>query len=126
MTAFLPFQLGVGLAATLYLVTINLLTLWTFKTDALRAEAGSRRLPERLLVLLAIIGGSLVAQVAAGWRDAGPHSTGFRGNLKILVAAQAGVILLFGLPHGPQMAEAVGRPLMHLSSLLVGGVPLVG
>lgn len=126
MTASLPFQLWVAVAATVYLVSVNALTLCAFRADALRAEAGRARLPERTLVLLAMIGGSLVAQIAAGWTDGGPHSAGFRNKLKLLVAAQAGAILLFGIPHGPQVAEAVGRPIVHLSSLLLGGAPLVG
>lgn len=80
-------------ALLLWLVAINLWTLLRFWQDKRRAIAGGRRIPERDLLGLALIGGSPGAFVA---RQLFRHKTRkqpFSFYLWLIVVAQAGAVI---------------------------------
>ena len=77
---------------TLFLVIMNLLALAVFGVDKWRAKHDRRRVPERTLWLLAVLGGALGALIGMQvFRHKTQHRS-FRWGVPILLIAQ--IILL--------------------------------
>lgn len=80
----------------LYVAVINTATFATFAFDKQAAVRRSRRVPERLLLLLAAVGGSLAALLAQRVLRHKTRKEPFRTLLWAIVAAQAAVLGLAG------------------------------
>lgn len=76
------------LAAVLYLLTINALTFAVFAEDKRRARDCARRVPERVLLQLALIGGSGGAVAAQQLLRHKTRKAPFRTLLWLIVAGQ--------------------------------------
>ena len=84
-------------AATLWLLLVNAWTVERFREDKIRAIAGDRRIPERELLHLALIGGSPGAFVARRIFRHKTRKEPFSTHLQLIAAIQAGFggVLLF-------------------------------
>ena len=77
----------------LFLIAINIATLLAFRSDKAAAAAGRRRIPERDLLVLAMLGGTPAALAA---RQLFRHKTRkqpFSTYLLLITAAQAGGLI---------------------------------
>lgn len=83
-------------AAGFYLAVINLGTYAAFETDKQRAIAGGWRLPERLLLGLALFGGSIGAVAAQRRLRHKTLKQPFASELMMIVGLQAGVAICVG------------------------------
>jgi uncharacterized membrane protein YsdA (DUF1294 family) len=77
--------------AAIYLAAINLLAFVLFRQDKRAAIAGQRRIPERTLLGLAAIGGSLGAVAAQQILRHKTRKEPFRTLLDLILLAQAGL-----------------------------------
>ena len=77
--------------AVAYLAAINLLAFFLFRQDKRAAIAGARRIPERTLLGLAAVGGSLGAVAAQQMLRHKTRKEPFRTLLYLIVVAQAGL-----------------------------------
>jgi uncharacterized membrane protein YsdA (DUF1294 family) len=73
--------------ALLYLAVINVLTFAAFAVDKRRAEQGSPRIPERVLLGLAVIGGTIGAIVAQMVLRHKTQKQPFASRLRMIVLA---------------------------------------
>ncbi len=71
-----------------YLTAINLLAFMMFRQDKRAAIAGGRRIPERALLGLAVIGGGLGAVAAQQMLRHKTRKEPFRSLLYLIVVAQ--------------------------------------
>ncbi|MBH0240029.1 DUF1294 domain-containing protein [Methylobrevis albus] len=82
------------------LLALNLVTYLSFAIDKRRAGTGLRRIPERRLLLLAALGGSLGALLAQQLLRHKTRKQPFRGMLIAIVVVQVtGVVLLLVWPE---------------------------
>ena len=77
----------------LALVALNLWTILRFWQDKQRAIAGERRIPERALLNLAMIGGSPGALIARHLFRHKIRKEPFSTQLQIIIAVQAGLAI---------------------------------
>ena len=80
--------------AVLYLWAINTLTLLAFGWDKLRARRKKRRIPERRLLWLAVLGGSLAALLGRWIFVHKTRKRSFSAWLYTISALQAGLCYL--------------------------------
>ncbi|UYY57545.1 DUF1294 domain-containing protein [Sphingomonas sp. S2-65] len=80
------------LIAALALVLVNLWTLRSFREDKGRAIAGKRRIPERRLLELALIGGTPAAFLARHLFRHKTRKQPFSTYLQLIAMIQVGVI----------------------------------
>ncbi len=78
----------------MYLWAINALTLLAFGWDKLRARRRKRRVPERRLLWLAALGGSLAALLGRRIFEHKTRKRGFSAWLYAITAFQAGLCYL--------------------------------
>ena len=70
----------------IYLLAINLITFIAMGIDKAKSKRGSRRIPEKRLFLLAILGGALGGVVAMkAWRHKTKHAAFVIGFPSILI-----------------------------------------
>ncbi|OJY60887.1 MAG: hypothetical protein BGP16_13270 [Sphingobium sp. 66-54] len=81
------------LLAGLWLIAINLAALAAFGVDKRRARDGRRRLRERDLLLLALIGGSGGAWLGRGLFRHKTRKAGFLLALALVTAGQIAILL---------------------------------
>lgn len=82
------------LLPAVYLTAINLLSLVTYGVDKARARrAGARRVPEKRLLLLALLGGSLGANLGMHLFRHKTRHWYFRYGLPAIFLAQAALAL---------------------------------
>jgi uncharacterized membrane protein YsdA (DUF1294 family) len=81
-------------AALAYLAAVNLWAFLLFRQDKRAAVARDRRIPERTLLGLAAIGGSLGAVAAQQILRHKTRKQPFRSLLYLILAAQAGLAVL--------------------------------
>lgn len=86
MSSFIP-------TACLGFIVVNLVTIFRFWQDKLRAVAGERRIPESDLLGWALIGGSPGALLARKWFRHKTRKEPFSTQLFVIVALQLGVLL---------------------------------
>jgi uncharacterized membrane protein YsdA (DUF1294 family) len=79
-----------------WLVAVNLTAFGYYGFDKARARAGGRRVPERILHLLALAGGSLGAWVAMGLFRHKTVDGRFRAVFWCVVAVQVGLAVWVG------------------------------
>jgi uncharacterized membrane protein YsdA (DUF1294 family) len=103
LPADLPFSNEV-LAAAFYAAAINLAAFLAFAWDKHCARKGKRRISERTLLLLALLGGSVGAVIGQRTLRHKTFKEPFRSNLRLIVVLQvaAAVALSF-----PQVREAL-------------------
>jgi len=85
---------------SIWLSALNLMTLFLFGLDKLRAKHQKSRIPERMLFLLSILGGSLGALVGMQlWNHKTRHHS-FRIGIPLILLLQAAsaLWLLTGAP----------------------------
>ena len=73
----------------IYLVMVNVVCFAVFAIDTRRARDGGRRIPERVLLRLAMMGGSPGALFAQQWLRHKTRKEPFRSRLLMIVAFQA-------------------------------------
>ncbi|MET0246001.1 MAG: DUF1294 domain-containing protein [Sphingomonas sp.] len=78
-------------------VAVNLLTFLSFRRDKQRAVVGGRRIPERRLLGLALLGGTPAAFAARAMLRHNTRKQPFSAWLTLIAAAQAGLLLAFAL-----------------------------
>lgn len=83
------------------LLLINGLTFVAFGLDKRRAEAGEWRVPERALLLLALIGGWPGAKLAQHWYRHKTRKQPFRGLLNVIAVLHLGLIVGLATPVVP-------------------------
>ncbi|MCQ2551323.1 MAG: DUF1294 domain-containing protein [Clostridia bacterium] len=77
-----------------YIVLINLITFLVFGMDKLKAKKGLYRVPEKVLFLLALVGGSVGAIIAMiCFRHKTRHKT-FTIGIPLILLAQIAVTVL--------------------------------
>ena len=81
------------LAAFLFLLAINCVTILRFREDKRRAIAGARRIPEADLLWLALIGGAPGALLARKLFRHKTRKEPFSTRLQLIAVVQAGCIL---------------------------------
>ena len=78
-----------------YVVVINIFAFVTYGVDKLKAKRGKRRIPEAVLLLLAVFGGSVGAWFAIGcWRHKTLHKK-FRYGIPMILLLQLMLCCLF-------------------------------
>lgn len=78
----------------LYLLTLNLAAYAAFASDKRRAVRGGRRIRERTLLTLALLGGAPAAIAAQQLLRHKTRKEPFRTRLWLIAGAQAGLALL--------------------------------
>jgi uncharacterized membrane protein YsdA (DUF1294 family) len=74
-------------------IVINLVTIFRFWQDKLRAVAGERRIPESDLLGWALIGGSPGALLARKWFRHKTRKEPFSTHLLVIIAVQIGATI---------------------------------
>ena len=78
-----------------YLLVINILAFFCYGLDKLKAKRNARRISERSLLLLAVVGGSLGAWFGMlVWRHKTKHAI-FKFGVPIILLLQIAVYLWF-------------------------------
>ncbi len=80
-----------------YLIAVNLITFVIFGYDKHQAKAGGRRVPERVLFLLAAVGGSIGALAGMYYFHHKTLHTSFRLGMPAILVAQIIVLYLLSL-----------------------------
>lgn len=83
--------------AAAWLVLVNLWTLWRFASDKRRAREGQRRIPERVLLRLALLGGTPAAFLARALLRHKTRKEPFVTRLKLIAMLQAGLAIGLGV-----------------------------
>lgn len=79
-----------------YLVIINIIAFVTYGVDKSKAERGAWRIPEKTLILLAVIGGSIGAYLGMWFFHHKTMKPKFAVGIPIIISVQiAAVILLY-------------------------------
>ena len=82
----------------LYVVIINIITFFYFGLDKLKAQIASRRISEKTLWLLSLIGGSLGALLGMNFFRHKTKKISFQAGFAIILALQIGICyLLFAI-----------------------------
>lgn len=81
--------------AIYYFVAVNVLTFLTYGFDKGRARADARRVPERTLILMAVIGGSVGALLAMQLFRHKTKKAKFYIGVPIILILQIIVVILF-------------------------------
>ena len=110
MTNMMITQIGVGLA---YLAAINLLTYLAFRHDKNAARAGARRTPEKTLLTMALMGGSLGAKRAQARFRHKTRKEPFRSLLNLICVLHAALVV-----YGLAWAAGIAPPPTFILSLL--------
>lgn len=79
--------------AAAWLAGVNLWTLWRFWSDKQRARAGERRIPERDLLGLALLGGTPAAFLARHLFRHKTRKEPFSTRLQVIAMVQAAVAI---------------------------------
>ena len=78
-----------------YVVVINIVAFVAYGIDKLKAKRGKRRIPETVLLLLAVFGGSVGSWFAIGcWRHKTLHKK-FRYGIPMILLLQLMLCCLF-------------------------------
>lgn len=85
-----------GLLAWIYLAVVNTVTWWSFADDKRRAIARDRRIPERVLLQLAALGGTPGAIAAQQILRHKTRKQPFASRLWMICGVQAVVLVLLG------------------------------
>lgn len=83
------------LAAPGYFILANSLAYVAFRIDKHRARAGSWRISETTLLLLALAGGSVGAKIGQHRFHHKTHKQPFRSLLNLVLVAQGGALIWF-------------------------------
>ena len=76
-----------------YLIVINIITLFVYGIDKLKAKKNKWRIPESTLLLLAVIGGSIGAWFGMKiWHHKTMHKK-FKYGVPLIIAIQIGIYL---------------------------------
>ena len=87
-----------------YLVTMNVLTFWTFRADKARAILGDWRVSEKILLMLALSGGWLGAKLAQRMFRHKTRKQPFRSLLNMIPVVWCGfAVLALTLPPVSEM-----------------------
>ncbi len=90
-------ELG-GAAALAYLAVLNVLTFLIYGWDKLCAKReGARRVPEKTLLFLAVIGGSVGAILGMNFFRHKTRHAQFRYGLPLILALQLGLLAWSGM-----------------------------
>lgn len=82
-------------ALSFWLSALNLMTFFLFALDKARARRQKRRIPERTLFLLSLLGGSLGALAGMQlWGHKTRHNS-FRVGIPVILLLQAATVLCF-------------------------------
>lgn len=85
-------ELG-GMAGLVYLAALNMLTFLVYGWDKLCAKReGARRVPEKTLLFLAVIGGSVGAILGMNFFHHKTKHAQFRFGLPLILALQIGLL----------------------------------
>lgn len=80
-------------ALIVYLLAINLVAFFTYGIDKAKAGSlGARRISEKTLLIMALIGGSLGSLVAMSLFRHKTKKTSFQAPLALILAVQIGLI----------------------------------
>lgn len=85
------------LIGSTWVLLVNALTILSFRSDKRRAEAGARRIPERDLLTLALLGGSPGAFAARRWFRHKTRKEPFSTRLWLIAALQVGGAIALAL-----------------------------
>ncbi len=78
-----------------YFIAVNLVAFFVFSIDKLRAKNGRWRIPESMLLLLAVIGGSAGAYSGMKlWHHKTLHNK-FRFGIPVIMFLQLAIIVYF-------------------------------
>ena len=77
-----------------YFLVINIVTFFYFGLDKLKAQMNNRRISEKMLLILALIGGSLGALLAMKFFRHKTKKVSFQSMLIIILAVQVLIIFL--------------------------------
>ncbi|MBQ7516257.1 MAG: DUF1294 domain-containing protein [Schwartzia sp.] len=88
--------------SAIYLLILNLAAIAVYGWDKLCARQGWRRIPEKVLLLLAVLGGSIGAVIAMALFRHKTRHLKFRYGLPLLIILQA--VLLLWLHWGGKTA----------------------
>jgi uncharacterized membrane protein YsdA (DUF1294 family) len=81
-----------------YLIVVNIVTFLVYGIDKWKAKQGSWRISESLLLILAIIGGSIGALLGMNvWRHKTQHKK-FKYEIPLILLAQIALIYLISRP----------------------------
>lgn len=83
------------LFCSLFLLTINLFAFAGFGFDKQRARQAERRIPERSLLFLALIGGTVGAWIGRRYFRHKTRKAGFSAILALITLAQMAFIIWF-------------------------------
>ncbi|MBB5986043.1 DUF1294 domain-containing protein [Sphingobium lignivorans] len=84
-------------ALWLYIAAINLVTLAAFRFDKARAVAGMRRVPERDLLLLVALGGTIGGWAGMRLFRHKTRKTSFSAAFFMIAVAQAIILMLIDM-----------------------------
>ena len=72
----------------IYLIIINVITFFYFGLDKTRSELSKRRIPERMLWFLSLIGGSIGALVGMEFFHHKTQKVSFQAGIAVILALQ--------------------------------------
>lgn len=85
----LMIQIGV-----LYVAAINVLTFFYFGIDKMKARGGRRRISEKMLWVLSLLGGSVGALMAMHFFRHKTQKLSFQAGMAVILALQITIIML--------------------------------
>ena len=90
----------------IYLVAINVVTFFVYGLDKLKAKRRAWRIPEAVLLTLAVIGGSVGAWLGMKvWHHKTAHNE-FRFGIPLIIAAQIALFFLVSCGTKQEVVEA--------------------
>ena len=76
----------------IYLAAINVVTLFVYGWDKIKAKRGGWRIPEATLLMLAVVGGSLGAMLAMEWFHHKTRHRKFSYGIPAIIMIQIAII----------------------------------